>query len=171
MTRDEMHALFDYHYWATHRLLDAVGVLSAEDYTRPLGGSFGCIRDTVVHVLLADEIWCARWEGRPISGFEPYDSVPDVPAARARWRALEPVVHALVDELGEDGLQRTFSYRLRNGTPGTSTYTQVMQHVVNHGSYHRGQVVTLLRQIGAAPPASLDLVAFHRLRATPPDQA
>lgn len=84
--------------------------------------------------------------------------------ARHRWRAFGAQVQTLLEALGDEGLQRTFSYRLKSGAQGASTYAQAMQHVVNHGTYHRGQVTTLLRQLGHAPPASLDLIAFHRER-------
>ena len=53
-------------------------------------------------------------------------------------------------------------YRLLNGQPGRSTFWHMVQHVVNHGTYHRGQVTTMLRQLGAAPPKALDLIAYYR---------
>jgi len=64
----------------------------------------------------------------------------------------------------EAGLSAVIEYRLLNGTPGATPFWQMLQHVVNHGSYHRGQVTTLLRQLGAPPPESLDLFTFYRQR-------
>ena len=165
MTHDDLTTLFQYHAWANQRMLAALDPVSPEDFVRPLGGSFASIRDTVAHMLLADEIWYARWRGASPTGFPAYDSIPDVATARERWRTFETQVRALLDELGDDGLQRTFTYRLKSGAAGASTYAEAMQHVVNHGTYHRGQVTTLLRQLGHAPSASLDLIAFYRERA------
>ena len=71
---------------------------------------------------------------------------------------------AFVDGLDAAGLGRTLTYRAFNGQSATLPYWQMLQHVVNHGSYHRGQVTTLLRQLGAAPPQGMDLVAFYRER-------
>jgi uncharacterized damage-inducible protein DinB len=67
-----------------------------------------------------------------------------------------------VDGLGEGGLTRVIDYKLLNGTPGSSMIWHMVQHVVNHASYHRGQVTTMLRQLGAPPPKSMDLIAFYR---------
>jgi uncharacterized damage-inducible protein DinB len=57
-----------------------------------------------------------------------------------------------------------FEYKLMSGHPGKSPFGQMLAHVVNHGSYHRGQVTTLLRQLGAAPPKSTDMITYQRLR-------
>lgn len=164
MTHDDISTLFEYHAWAHERMLSALDALPPEDFTRPLGGSFASIRDTVAHMLLADELWYARWQGAAPMSFPAYDTIPDVATARRRWHAFGAQVQTLLEALGDEGLQRTFSYRLKSGAQGASTYAQAMQHVVNHGTYHRGQVTTLLRQLGHAPPASLDLIAFHRER-------
>jgi uncharacterized damage-inducible protein DinB len=53
-------------------------------------------------------------------------------------------------------------YKLLSGQPGASPLWQMLQHVVNHGSYHRGQITTKLRQLGAQPAKSLDMIAFYR---------
>jgi len=73
-------------------------------------------------------------------------------------------VRAILAQLGENGITRTIEYRTFNGLVQAQPFWQLLQHLVNHGSYHRGQVTTLLRQLGAAPPASLDLIAFYRER-------
>ena len=64
-----------------------------------------------------------------------------------------------------DGLDHVYEYKSLAGVAGPAPLWQMVQHVVNHASYHRGQVTTLLRQVGAAPPRSLDLIAFYRERA------
>lgn len=58
-------------------------------------------------------------------------------------------------------------HRMLDGLPASSPFWQMLQHMVNHGSYHRGQVTTLLRQLGAAPAKSTDLIAFFRLNVEP----
>lgn len=164
MTLNDLRMLLDYHYWARDRMLDAVAPLTADLLTRDLGGSFPSIRDTVAHVYAAEWAWYSRWQGESPSGPLPLDQFADVPAIRLAWRDLEARVRRFVDELGEDGLGRVFEYRLLSGQPGASVFWQMLQHVVNHASYHRGQVTTMLRQLGAAPPRSTDLIAFYRER-------
>ena len=71
-------------------------------------------------------------------------------------------MRALLDGLDEEGINRVIQYETTGGERVASVFWQMLQHVVNHASYHRGQVTTMLRQLGAAPPKSLDLIAFYR---------
>jgi uncharacterized damage-inducible protein DinB len=74
-------------------------------------------------------------------------------------------MRAFLDSLGEAGIDRVFEYRLFNGSPGASPLWQMLQHIVNHGSYHRGQVTTMIRQLGCQPPkGGMDLIGFYRAR-------
>jgi uncharacterized damage-inducible protein DinB len=74
-------------------------------------------------------------------------------------------MRTLVERLGEAGVARPIEYRTTDGKSQAQPFWQMLQHVVNHGSYHRGQVTTMLRQLGAAPPKAMDLIAFYRERA------
>ena len=164
MTLHDLRVLLDYHYWARDRLLDAVEPLTAEQFTRDLGSSFRSIRDTVAHIYAAEWIWLSRWQGHSPTAPLPANRFPDVAAVCQVWAEHEAKVRAFLDGLGEEGLTRVFDYTLINGTPGRSVFWHMLQHVVNHATYHRGQVTTMLRQIGAAPPKSTDLIAFYRER-------
>lgn len=164
MTPDQAIALLDYHYWARDRALDAVAVLRPAQFTQDLGNSFGSIRDTLGHVYGADHVWWERWSGRTPTGLPPVAQFADVASLRAAWSALEQQVRPFVLGLGAEGLARPLTYRGFNGQLATVTFAQMLQHVVNHGSYHRGQVTTLLRQLGMPPGKSMDLIAFYRER-------
>jgi uncharacterized damage-inducible protein DinB len=83
---------------------------------------------------------------------------------RSKWQSLETNVRAFLEDLGPAGLTTIIEYRMLNGDARSSIFWQMLQHVVNHASYHRGQVTTLLRQLGAAPPQSMDLITFYRIR-------
>lgn len=163
MTPQELHTLVDYHYWARDRMLSAVEPLSRDQFTRDLGSSFPSVRDTLSHLHAADWIWLARFRGTsPAGGFPPHERFPDVAAVRAAWEDTEAGVRAFVAGLDEAGLDRVIEYRVRSGQPAASRIGHLVQHIVNHATYHRGQVTTMLRQLGAAPPRSLDLITFYR---------
>jgi uncharacterized damage-inducible protein DinB len=164
MTTHDAIALIDYNYWARDRLLDAVRPLSPDQYLQEIVSSFRSIRDTLVHVYSAEWVWHQRWLGSSPTSPVPFDAFADLAALEAAWRELEQDVRAFVRNLGDAGLDHQIEYRLLSGTPGKSQYREMIQHVVNHGSYHRGQLVTMLRQVGATPPESLDLIAFYRGR-------
>lgn len=164
MTLDDLRTLLDYHYWARDRMLDAVEPLTPEQYTRDLGNSFKSVRDTVVHVYSAEWAWRSRWVGVVPSGpLDPAD-FPDVATIRRSWADLETKVRAFLEGLGEQNLDRVFEYKLFSGQASKSVFWHMLQHVVNHATYHRGQVTTMLRQLGAAPAKSQDLIAFYRER-------
>ena len=164
MNLQDLRTLLDYHYWARDRLLQAVDPLTPEEFTRDLGSSFKSIRDTVAHIYAAEWAWYQRWQGQSPAALLPTDLFPDVAAVRSQWLALEGKMRQFVDGLGETGVRRVIDYTLLSGQAGKSTMWQMLQHVVNHASYHRGQVTTMLRQIGAAPGKSMDLIAFYRTR-------
>jgi uncharacterized damage-inducible protein DinB len=162
MTRADLETLVDYHYWARDRLLDAVAPLTSEQLTRDLGSSFKSIRDTVAHVHAAEWAWYSRWQGTSPTTLLPADRFADVPAIRDAWADLERDVRAYLART--DDVAIVIDYKLLNGSAGSSPLWQMLQHVVNHASYHRGQVTTMLRQLGAQPAKPMDMIAFYRTR-------
>ena len=164
MKLDEVRTLVDYHYWALDRLFGAVQPLTVEQFTRDMGNSFPSVRDTLVHIYAADLVWFERWQGRSPRALTDPSGFHDLSAVRAAWSDLERRYRAFVDQLGESGIDASYQYTLLNGQPSSGVFWQMLQHVVNHGSYHRGQLTTMLRQLGAAPPKQMDLIAFYRER-------
>ena len=161
----DLETLLDYHYWARDRVLAAVEGLTSEQFTRDLGSSFKSVRDTLAHTYSAEWAWCSRWHGTSPTAQLPAEDFPDVATIRARWVEQESLVRTFAATLGEAGINRVIEYRLLNGQPGATPFSQMLQHMVNHASYHRGQVTTMLRQLGASPAKSMDMIAFYRERA------
>jgi len=165
MPPNEARQLLDYHLWARERALAAVEALTPEQFVRDMGNSFGSVRDTVAHLYGADEVWLSRWRGGKPTGLPPATQFADLASLRTAWAKLDPDFRAFVHDLDAAALVRPLTYPAFNGQLATLTYEQMLQHVVNHGSYHRGQITTMLRQLGAPAPKSMDLVAFLRERA------
>jgi uncharacterized damage-inducible protein DinB len=163
MNSEYARQLVDYHYWARDRVLDAVALLDDEQYTRDLGSSFPSVRATVQHTYGAEVVWLRRWQGEAPTTF-PGAMPADVAGLRVDWRAHETQFRAFVDQLTDTSLHDVVYYRLFSGAEGASPIWQMLAHVVNHATYHRGQVTTLLRQLGAAPALSTDMIAYFRER-------
>jgi uncharacterized damage-inducible protein DinB len=159
-----LQTLLDYHYWARDVLFDAVAPLSPEQFTRPIESSFKSVRDTVGHIYFADWVWYMRWTNQLPATPPANDSWPDLASLRRASTELEGKVRVFVQDLGEEGVSRVCEYKTLTGALDRAPFWQMLAHVVNHGSYHRGQVTTLLRQLGAAPPKQLDMIAFFRTR-------
>lgn len=161
MTPDYIRTLLDYNYWARDRSLASADQLSPEQLSRNLGSSFSSVLDTLVHIYMAEWIWYHRWQGdstaRPDTS-----SLVSLAALRDAWAPLEQQIRSFVESLGPAGLPRTIEYTSLNGQTSTSPFWQMIVHVVNHGTYHRGQVATMLRQLGARPAQSTDMIVFFR---------
>ena len=156
----DLETLVDFHYWATKRILDAVEPLTPDQFTKDLGNSFASVRDTLAHLYGADWVWCSRWDGESPAALPDAQLFPDLAALRRAWDLHEPQVRATLKRFGEIGVDQPVEY-VRNGVRQSQPFSHTLQHVVNHGTYHRGQVVTMLRQLGAAAPTT-DLIAFYR---------
>jgi uncharacterized damage-inducible protein DinB len=129
-----------------------------------MGNSFASIRETLVHVYSAEWVWLSRWQGvSPTSPLSP-DQWPDLPSLVASWRELEGKIRAVVGGVTDADINRIIEYKLLSGQPGKSPFGSMVQHVVNHATYHRGQITTMLRQMSAAPPQSTDFITFVRER-------
>ncbi len=165
MTLQDLQTLVDYHYWARDRLLAALEPLTPEQYNRDLANSFRSIRETITHVYAAEWAWYERWKGQSPTALLPADRFPDLAALRAAWTDQERNLRGYIDRLGDGGVTRIIEYKLLSGQAGASPVWQMVQHVVNHASYHRGQITTMLRQIGAEPPKPTDLIAYYRVQA------
>jgi uncharacterized damage-inducible protein DinB len=154
--------LVDYHYWAQERVFDAVEALTPEQFTKDLGSSFPSVRDTLVHLHFAELAWYARWQQEPVPAPPSPESFPDLDSIRQASRVHEVRMRAFVERLGQDGINGSMTYVSRiDGKDHQSLYWKMIQHVVNHGTYHRGQVTMMLRQLGATPVGT-DLILFYR---------
>jgi uncharacterized damage-inducible protein DinB len=164
MTLQDLHILLDYNYWARDRMLEALDALTPEQFTSHVGGSFGSIRDTAAHMLGAEIVWYMRWQGESPVAMPKPDRFSNVAGLRSEWMEHEAKMRSFLASLGEADVTRIYAYKLTTGPSGSSPFWQMLQHLVNHGTYHRGQVTTLLRQMGAKPPQSTDMIGFYRQR-------
>ena len=164
MNYSDLKLLVDYHYWARDRVLSAVDSLPADQFTRDMGNSFKSIRDTLAHTFGAESIWCSRWRGESPTSFISAETFPDAASIRKAWQENESKVRGVLEQFGESGIERVIEYKAIDGKAFSSVFWHMLQHVVNHASYHRGQVTTMLRQLGAAPPKSMDMITFQRER-------
>jgi uncharacterized damage-inducible protein DinB len=161
MSPEEMRLLFDYNAWANRRVLSAAEKLTAQQFLDPLHSSFSSVRDTLAHIYGAEWAWLERFQGRSPSGLPSVEDFGDVPDLRGRWLEQEERLLAFVRGLSQADLNREMEYRTFKFGVYRNPLWQSMQHVVNHGTYHRGQVTTLLRQLGAQPILT-DLMHFYR---------
>lgn len=160
---EEIRTLFEYDRWAMDRVATALEALSDEQLGRAVGGAFPSARDTLAHVLGAGFVWLSRWKGS-VRGDRPAWQLTDVASIRARSTELADGIDAFLSALSADDLDREIDIVTSGGLQDRRPVVETMRHVVNHATYHRGQVADQIRLLGATP-ASTDLFLFYHLRA------
>jgi uncharacterized damage-inducible protein DinB len=162
MNVHDIEELFVFDGWATRRTLDAVSSLSEEQFKKDLGNSFGAVHGTLTHMLGADKIWLARWKGGVPIATKPED-VATFDHLKSSWQEVFAETQSYIASVTDDQLHKPHAYTdLRGNTHAQPLYQQ-LQHKVNHSTYHRGQITTMLRQLGAIPIGT-DLIVFYRER-------
>lgn len=159
MNLADIRQLFDYTDYANHLVLDAAENLTDEQLRQDVKISHGSIFGTLAHMAGAEWVWLSRWQGVSPSEIWNDKTFADLAALRARWEQIEGERRAVLETLTEDALQADLSYRNVKGDPFALPVIAQMQHVVNHATLHRGQVVGMIRQLGIAPPA-VDLLYY-----------
>ena len=146
-----------YSEWATRRVLDSVMELGLEELSRGLGNSYGGVRGTLEHIYQADAIWFDRLMGVPTSDLSKYQPSANFP----EWAPLLDGYVKWAEGLAPADWDRIVSYRNVKGEAFQTPVWQIVLHIVNHASYHRGQITTMLRQIGRSPIGT-DLILYYR---------
>jgi uncharacterized damage-inducible protein DinB len=164
MNVQDLQTMLDYHYWARDRMLEAAAALTSEQYEKDLGSSFRSVRETATHIYAAEWAWYQRWHGESPTTLLTADRFADLAVLTTAWTEHERKMRAFVDGLDDEGVARVIAFTLLSGQAGASPVWQMVQHVVNHASYHRGQITTMLRQLGAQPAKSMDMIAYYRTR-------
>lgn len=179
MNTNDINSLYAYNRWANRRMFSMLEKLSDGQFTAAMQSSFPSIRESVLHILAAEWLWLRRWKGT-----SPRATVADTSQASALGSAmsnggvevdklstlsgLQSFADSIEQErqeflaaLNDHALHARLKYTDMGGKEFSMPLAYLLQHLVNHGTYHRGQVTTLLRQAGAETVA-FDLLFFIR---------
>ena len=161
MNKEDIQLLYQYDRWANNRALQAASMLSVEQFTRDLGGSFRSVRDTLVHILGGEWIWLTYWKlpshsfamlaelrTRRDALFHP-DLFSSADAVRLKWAEVEKEQVEFVSGITDELLNKILPFRDTQIRLG-----HLMQHMANHSTYHRGQISLMMRQLKAEPAAT-----------------
>jgi len=159
----EVREQFDYNAWANRRMFDALAQLPAEQYMRDLKSSFGSIHGTLCHIVWAEQLWLNRWLGKPAPGTPQGRDLAALADARVRWEEIDAARAVFLDGFTEKRLSDEITIQPTSGGAHAHTFRQMFLHAVDHSSYHRGQIVTMLRQLDVKPP-STGMMGFFRER-------
>jgi uncharacterized damage-inducible protein DinB len=160
-TREYFAEMFDYMQWGDRLMIVAARTVVDEEYYKDQGISYGSVHKLMVHCLAAQWVWLSRWRGENPTRLESHDDYPTRSALEQRW----PLVHsALFDFLGlQSGhsLARVIQYKNMKGEHLAIPLSDLMLHVIDHASYHRGQIASMIKRAGGQPAA----ISFQRFAA------
>lgn len=171
MNLADVRHLFDYTEWANQLAMDAAAKLTDEDRRRDVGISHKSIFGTLLHMAGAEWIWLERWNGHSPAKATAWslwttESCADLGVLTERWREVIDRRAQFISGLEEEQLEAELVFKLLSGDPSSMRLVHQMQHVVNHATLHRGQIVGMIRQLGIDPPAT-DLIFYVRREISP----
>ncbi|MFZ0706107.1 MAG: DinB family protein [Candidatus Korobacteraceae bacterium] len=180
MDVNDIQTMFAYNRWANQRMVAALEKLSEEQLMATRVSSFPSIWESAFHIVAAEWIWLKRWQGLSPrasvanpdvsagvwDGLTPSDApraaqLKELPLLRNFASEIERERQKFLNGLTDATLQESFHYTDMTGGPRSEPLVNLMLHLFNHGTHHRGQVNTLLRQAGCQAVA-LDMILFFR---------
>jgi uncharacterized damage-inducible protein DinB len=171
MNLSDTRKLFDYTEWANELAMKAAAKLSDEHLRRDFRISHSSIFGTLLHMAGAEWIWLERWHGRSPAKAEAWsmwttESCADLACLKERWNAVISRRTEFISAIDEEKLAADLSFKLLSGDPSSMRLVDQMQHVANHATMHRGQIVGMIRQLGIEPPPT-DLLFYLRRDISP----
>ena len=155
-----------YNAWANARLYAAARSLPDEAYRKNVGAFFGSLHGTLNHLMVTDRIWMRRFTG---VGDHPdklnaimFDDLVSLELAR---KEEDNRIIRYVDGLREEDIDKDLSYATTKGVPHCNRLGDVLAHLFNHQTHHRGQAHTILTILGIPEPRPLDLLGMFRKKA------
>jgi uncharacterized damage-inducible protein DinB len=160
MTVRDLERMYDYSYWANRKIFSVLTQLTPEQFTRNVAGSYGSVRNTLVHILSAEWGWLDRCGGPARGPALKADDYPTVDSLIDRWTTVEAHMRSFLASLTDADLLRSIEFKLPAADRAqVMRLGDLLQHGANHGVHHRGQVALLLRVLGHVP-GNFDLLIY-----------
>jgi uncharacterized damage-inducible protein DinB len=162
MNKDYFIQLADYNIWANKIVHDWFNHLTEEQWKLPMVSSFESIEATALHIAGAETAWLGRLNNEASPVWLPSVFKGGKPELIALWMSASAGLKNFIEQLQEDRLYDGLAFKRINGEQVTLKYYQIFAHVFNHSTYHRGQLVTLLRQAGYTNISATDIMMYFR---------
>lgn len=157
---EQIISLYEYGTWVNARLLDAAAGVTPEQFTKKILPGFGSLHLTLAHLLGAEVLWFARWQGQSPKTVLAAEDLPEVKAIRERWAKLVEERRLNLAGLDEAALAETVHWTNMRGQPFSLPRWQVILHCANHSTHHRSEAAAILSELGHEPE-STDLLEYY----------
>lgn len=156
-----IHKHLTFNVWANAKTAELLREVEDDIYFQENKSSFSSIAKTVLHMWGAQFIWLKRMEGVSLSAFPNMEVKDKMISLDGLVKSSEDIL-TLIESKNETFLTSVFSYKTMKGDPFSDSIEDTLFHVVNHSTYHRGQIITMLREAGVANVVSTDLIHYLR---------
>ncbi len=160
MTKAYYKELFEYHVWANETMCSWLNKIDDAQWKQNIVSSFNSIESTVLHVASAEKLWLERFENKPSNDLLINSFKGSKAELASVWLEISNSLKILIENFDEERLKENLTYKNIKGIEFTIPYYWLFTHVVNHSTYHRGQLVTMLRQVGFTDVHSIDMSTF-----------
>ena len=164
MNKQYFIELAEYTVWANNTVCDWLGKISDEQWKQFVESSFPSIYETVLHVAASDKVWVQR-----LNKATQFDNLTETFNGSNNeliqvWKNGTQDFKQFIEDLPEEKLDEKLAFKNMKGIPHNQPYWQLFAHIVNHSTYHRGQLVTMLRQVGYTDLGSTDMTTYFRTK-------
>lgn len=162
MTKKYFIELANFNIWANNIVISWLEQINDDQWTQEIESSFNTIRETVLHIASAESAWYERMiKNKNIEWFQK-SFTGNKQEVIELWKTKSQNILDFLNEFDETRMNEILAFTRLNGEKQTMPYFQIFAHVLNHSTYHRGQIVTMLRQSGFTNVSSTDLLGYYR---------
>jgi uncharacterized damage-inducible protein DinB len=155
--------LANYNIWANNKMIAWLNDINDVQFKQSIESSFGSIAGNALHVASAEKIWLERLHENPAPVWLASEFKGDKETLITIWKKASEDIKAFVENFDENKLNDTIKFKRLNGEENELPFYQIFSHVLNHSTFHRGQFITLLRQVGFSKVSGTDLLDFYKL--------
>jgi uncharacterized damage-inducible protein DinB len=163
MDKNYFLALAKYNIWANNKMISWLLDITESQFEQLIVSSFNNIRGNTLHIVSAEKIWLERVEGIKNSSWFENEFNGNRNELLAIWQQISEKLKLFIENFEESNIYKTIKFTRMNGEENELPYYQILSHVLNHTTFHRGQFVILLRQVGYTNISGTDLLDFYNL--------
>ncbi|HUH96206.1 MAG TPA: DinB family protein [Anaerolineales bacterium] len=151
-TKEYIKQIYDYTYWANRRYFAVAEGLTEEQLHRIQGHGWGDVHATLVHMMSSEWVWLQRWSGGAPTAHLNTDDFPILASVRKQWDEIEAEMRAFIESQTGTSLGSKITYRNFGGETFRVPLYQMLMHVANHETHHRGELAAMFALMNVAHP-------------------
>jgi len=164
MTKEYFTTLANYSNWADNIIIEWLRQINDEQWEQSIESSFSSIKETTIHMVSAKRIWVDFWTKIPNPVYLSSEFKSTKNELISIWQKTSADLKNFIENFPEEDYDQPVSFIYPNGQVGQMIFWQTFPHYVNHATYHRGQLITLLRQAGFSNFSNTDLARYFLLQ-------